>query len=184
VIASAASRLEEGLMAFLLAAMSILSFVQVILRYFFAIGMPWALEVITYMFAWMVLLGMSYCVKTGSHLGIDLAVKALPARGYRIAGVIGALACLIYSAILLYGSWNYVSRMYGLGVEAEDIPVQKWVILSALPIGFALLFFRFGQVLVGIVKGDRLGLGLADEVKDNLDLFKDDDLTANPLDRR
>lgn len=176
-IGRAANLLEEGLMAFLLTAMVLLSFVQVVLRYFFAIGIPWALEAVTYMFAWMVLLGMSYGVKVGAHLGVDIFVKALPGRGYRIASVIGGIICIVYAAVLLIGSWNYVSRIYLLGVETEDLPIQKWIVLSALPIGFALLAFRFAQALWRIARGEQEGLGLADETEENLDLFHADEAT-------
>ncbi len=166
--------IEEMLLAALLAAMVVLSFVQVVLRYGFNIGITWALEAITYMFAWMVLLGMSYCVKTGSHLGVDVFVKSLPARGYWTASVLGGLLCMLYASILLVGAWTYVDRMYLVGVEAESFAVPKWLILTALPIGFALLIFRFGQATWRVYIGRQAGLGLTDEVNESLELVHAD----------
>jgi len=60
-------RLEEGLIAFLLAAMTIVTFVQVIARYVFNYSFSWALELVTYLFAWLIFLGIPYGVRVGSH---------------------------------------------------------------------------------------------------------------------
>ncbi|HMR69278.1 MAG TPA: TRAP transporter small permease, partial [Rubrivivax sp.] len=64
----------------------------------------------------------------------------------------------------------YVSKMKMIGVELEDLPVPIWVARSILPIGFALLSFRFLQVLWGLVSGKSDSLHLADEVAEALKL--------------
>jgi C4-dicarboxylate transporter DctQ subunit len=66
------NRLEENFIALLLAAMTLITFSQVIARYFFNTGAVWALELTTYLFAWLVLFGMSYGVRVGAHIGIDV----------------------------------------------------------------------------------------------------------------
>ena len=53
------NRLEESVIAFLLAAMTIITFSQVVARYVFNTGTVWALELTTFCFAWLVLFGMS-----------------------------------------------------------------------------------------------------------------------------
>jgi C4-dicarboxylate transporter DctQ subunit len=159
-------KLEEGVIAFLLAAMTILTFVQVVLRYGFNSGLFWALEATTYMFAWLVLFGMSYGVKVGSHIGVDVVVKLLPAAGRRVAGVLAGLLCMLYAAIVLYGGYVYVDKMHTLGVEAEDLPIQRWLLISILPIGFGLLFVRLAQATWRIAAGRQEGLRLADEARE------------------
>ena len=65
-----ADRLEEAFMIVALAFMTLLTFVQVVLRYGFGTGFVWSLEATTYAFAWLVLIGMSYGVRTQSaHRG-------------------------------------------------------------------------------------------------------------------
>ena len=56
--------LEEWLMAALLAFMTVLTFLQVVMRYVFNTGWLWSLEATTYSFAALVLIGMSYGVRT------------------------------------------------------------------------------------------------------------------------
>jgi C4-dicarboxylate transporter DctQ subunit len=87
-------RLEEGLIAFLLAAMTVITFGQVIARYVFNYSFTWALELVTYLFAWMIFLGIPYGVRVGSHIGVDALVSALGAKAARVLGVIAAALCL------------------------------------------------------------------------------------------
>ena len=63
------NRLEEWFMAAALAFMTLLTFIQVVLREF-GTGWVWSLEATTYTFAWLVLVGMSYGVRTKSHLSL------------------------------------------------------------------------------------------------------------------
>ncbi len=164
-----AGKLEEGVIAFLLAAMTLLTFTQVVLRYVFNSGLFWALEATTYMFGWLVLFGMSYGIRVGSHIGVDILVKQLPPRWQRWVGVLAGLLCLLYAGIVLYGGIVYIDKMHTLGVEAEDLPIQRWLLLIILPIGFALLFVRLAQATWRIFTGSQSGLRLADEAREAID---------------
>ncbi|MCC7049367.1 MAG: TRAP transporter small permease [Alphaproteobacteria bacterium] len=149
--------------------MTLLTFTQVVLRYVFNSGLVWALEATTYMFGWLVLFGMSYGVKVGSHIGVDVLVKTLPVRGQRAVGVLAGLLCMLYAVIIFYGGYEYVAKMHQLGVEAEDIPIERWMLLIILPIGFALLFVRLGQVTWRILAGRQEGFRLADEAREAIE---------------
>ncbi|HYD31764.1 MAG TPA: TRAP transporter small permease [Azospirillaceae bacterium] len=162
------AHLEEGLMALLLAAMTVLTFVQVVLRYIFNTGFVWALETTTYMFGWLVLIGISYGVRVNAHIGIDFVVKALPVAGRRLVGLIAIALSFLYSGLMAWGAYKYIQRMQILGVNAEDIPVERWILAIVLPIGFALLAIRLLEVAVGILRGRRSGFELADEAAEML----------------
>jgi C4-dicarboxylate transporter, DctQ subunit len=175
VIARFVNRLEEVLIVLLLAAMTLLTFAQVVLRYVFNSGFVWALEATTYMFGWMVLLAISYGVKVGSHIGVDVVVKALPRSGQRVAGIIASVLSILYAVILLIGSYHYVDTMHTLDIEADDLPIDKWLLLMALPIGFILLLWRFAEAAWRIITGRESGLHLADEAREAIEQFHDGD---------
>jgi C4-dicarboxylate transporter DctQ subunit len=156
------ARLEEGLIAFLLAAMTLITFAQVIARYVFNYSFVWALELVTFLFAWLIFLGMSYGVRVGSHIGVDALVKALGRRSARAVSAVAALLCIAYSIIGLVGSWRYVSTMHMIGTLAQDLPIPVWIPQIALPLGFALLALRFAEVLYRILTGSEAHL-LGDE---------------------
>jgi C4-dicarboxylate transporter, DctQ subunit len=166
------NELEEGVIALLFAAMTLVTFTQVVLRYVFNSGFVWALELTVYLFAWLVLFGMSYGVKVGAHIGVDAFVKLFPDKVQRIFGLIVVAAGLIYGAILLSGSWDYVSKLYLIGIESEDLPVPQWLPMAILPIGVALLMFRIAQAGWRILTGAQEGLMIGDEAQHTIDDFR------------
>jgi C4-dicarboxylate transporter DctQ subunit len=161
-------RLEEALIGFLLAGMTLVAFGQVVARYVFNYSFTWALELTTTLFAWMIFLGIPYGVRVGSHIGVDALVRSLGPRGARIAGGIAAALCMVYAAILLYGSWQYVDKMYVVDIDMQDLPIPQWLPRAILVVSFALLLLRFGQVLWRIVTGRATRLHLGDEAAEAL----------------
>ena len=164
------ARLEEGVIALLLATMTLITFAQVVARYVFNYSFTWALELVTWLFAWLILLGMAYGVRVGAHIGVDVLVKALGPRPARVIGILAAAICLGYSVIFLVGGYQYVAKIHKIGILAQDLPVPQWVPRLALPVGFGLLALRFAQLLWRLVTGRESGLHLADEAADALKL--------------
>ena len=151
-------RIEELVLVLLMSAMTIVTFSQVVARYVFNSGAVWALELTVYLFAWLVLLGASMLVRTGAHIGIDAFTGLFGPRMQRGFGLAAILVSLLYAALMLYGAWDYVSRIARFGIEAEDLPVPLWIPLAALPLGIALLLARLVQALVAHLRGGRSGL--------------------------
>jgi C4-dicarboxylate transporter DctQ subunit len=149
------NRLEEGVLATLLALMTILTFVQVVLRYAFNSGLVWSLEATTYLFAALILFGMSYGVRTHTHIAVDLVIRRLPKRAAKIVNLVAILACLSYALLMLYGSAVFVDRLMILGNHARDIPLPKWLLTVTMPLGFTLLAFRFLEAGWRILRGER-----------------------------
>ncbi len=154
------NRLEENLMGFLLAVMTLLTALQVLLRYAFNTGLIWSLEATTYCFAWLVLLGMSYGVRTRSHIAVELLVNRLGSDKRRIVGLLAITVCLAYALLMFYGGLEFVRRLHELGNLARDVPVARWLLTSMLPIGFALLTVRFVQLGLKIWRREVSGLGM------------------------
>ena len=135
--------LEEGILATLLAFMTILTFLQVVLRYVFNSGIVWSLEATTYSFAALVLFGISYGVRTRSHIAVDLFTGKLSESLQRFVSIVAVAACLLYAILMLYGSSILVERLFVLGNDARDIPAPKWLLTATMPLGFLLLAYRF-----------------------------------------
>lgn len=159
---------EEGFIALLFAAMTLVTFSQVVARYVFNSGAVWALELTVYLFAWLVLFGMSYGVKVHAHLGVDAFAKLFPGPVQRTLALTAVAAGLIYGTILLIGSWDYVSKLYKIGIESEDLPIPQWVPMAILPIGVALLMYRFLEIGVRIWRGEQTSL-LGDEAMQTIE---------------
>ncbi len=166
-------RLEEWLISFLLAAMTLVTFMQVIARYIFNYSFVWALELNGVMFGWLIFIGMSYGVRVGAHIGVDAFVKSLSSGAARIVGMLAASMCILYALIVTIGGYQYVMKMYDVGILMQDMPIQQWIPRAVVPLGFGLLAFRFAQVFYQLATGQKATL-LGDEVKDALKLRQDE----------
>ena len=164
-----AHHLEEGFIALLLALMTMITFSQVIARYIFGAGFGWALELTTYLFAWLVLFGVSYGIKVGAHIGIDVVVRQFPHGLRRLVGLVAVLCCCAYCIILLVGAVGYVHKLYTIGIEAQDLPIPRWIPFIMLPIGLALALLRLLQIAWLTAIGQQEGLRLADEAREAIE---------------
>lgn len=172
------NRIEEGLVALLLAAMTLLSFGQVVARYVFNYSVGWAFELNAFIFGALIFFGLSWGVRVHAHIGVDVLIKKLSEGTARAVGIVACLLCLFYTSLVFYGAWGYVSRIYEVGIYAQDVPIPMWIPIVVLPLGYALLFIRFTQVLIGLLRGERSQL-LGDEAEDALKLFSTDDVPSH-----
>lgn len=173
MISRTINNLEEIIICLLLAAMTLLVFVEVVLRFGFGIGLMWSQELTLHLSAWMVLFGVSYGIKVGSHIGVDALVKTLPPQTRRIISGAAVIACLSYCGLFTSGSWVYLKKMYKIGIELDDMPIQKWVAHSILLIGMILIAIRLLMLLWAIFKGNAEGFSMVDEAKESMHLAEE-----------
>lgn len=165
--------LEESIIAILLASMTLLVFVEVVMRFGFNEGVMWAQELTLHLSAWLVLFGASYGVKIGSHIGVDALVKIMPPAVRRIISGVAVIACLVYCGLFIQGSWVYLEKMHMIGIELDDMPIPKWIAHSILLLGMVMLAWRLLQLLWDIATGKAEGFKLADEAKESMHLVEE-----------
>ncbi len=169
-------RVEEGFLAFLLAGMTVITFSQVVARYIFNTGAVWALELTTFFFAWLVILGISYGVRIQSHIGVDAFVKILGTRPQRIVGLLAILAGLAYAVLMLVGSWEHAFGVtFEYGFVTEDLKIPQWIPLSVLVFGFATMIVRMLGIAWRIIIHQESGMMIADEAREAIEQFADEE---------
>ncbi len=191
---------EEGFIAFLLAAMTLVTFVYVILNnlytlfytladrweasseFFFAIGdsilamaqaMTWSIALTKALFAWLIFFGLAYGVRTAGHIGVDALVKLASKPVQRYIGVVACLACLGYAGLIAVASFDWMGTLFSAGIGAEDLGhygIMQWHITIIVPFGYAMVFIRFLEIFVRILRNQQTGLGLADEAAEAMKL--------------
>ena len=159
-------RIEQTAIAYLLATMTIVTFSQVVARYLFNTGAVWALELTVFLFAWLILFGMSYGVKQGFHIGVDAFVRMLPERSHRALSLLVGAICIGYGVILLIGATEYWLKIYKIGIEAIDLPIPRWIPYMILPLGLALLIYRVIEACIAILKGERKSIAASHEAEE------------------
>lgn len=163
-------RLEEWIISLMLLAMTGLTFLQVVMRYVFNSGMTWALELTTVFFAIMIFVGVSYGVRVGSHIGVDALVKLMSPAKRKAVSILAVVLSLVYVGFILAGSMEYVLKMKDVGIELEDMPIERWQVLAVMPLGMVLTGYRFLQILYDLVTGRADSFKLADEAAEAMGL--------------
>jgi len=135
-------KLEENLIAFLLGAMTLITFANVVARKGFNSNILWGLELTVFLFGWLVLLGTSYAVKKGAHLGVDVILNMVAAPTRRVLGLISIGICIAFSLLLLKGAWDYWAnfanlpategRWFPLGFEDKFL-AKGWYEVDDIP---------------------------------------------------
>src|SRR5262249_20662761 len=168
-------RLEEWLIAALIAAATVITFIAVVHRYgssnsanlmrwarlhqlpwlyvianwlythLHAINVSWAQELATYMFIWMAKFGAALGVRTGIHVGVDVLVDRL-APPARKPVVVFALLCGALFTIII----GTLGAVYVYELDADQVSQElewpSWIIYLCIPLGSYLMCFRFLQV--------------------------------------
>lgn len=141
----------ELLIAALLAAMVVMVFGNVVLRYGFNSGITVSEELSRWAFVWLTFLGAVIAVKEGGHLGTDILVGRLGLTGKKVCLAIAEIAMLYCCWLIFSGSQTQLR--INLGVEA---PVSGWSLawLSGAGVVFAVLAaFFHGHKLLRLVRG-------------------------------
>jgi C4-dicarboxylate transporter DctQ subunit len=189
--------LEERIIAFLLVFMTLLVFLDVIMRFGFGTGFLWTQELTLYTSAWFVLFGISYGLKVGAHIGVDAVLNLLPPKPRRVLSALAVLLCIGYCILFIYGSWGYLSKVYSIGITVEDLRFPMWMVeafpqsiidswqidmtdpllplwlpQSILIFGMMLFGIRLSALFYAIITGKADGFHQIDEAEESLKLAK------------
>jgi len=94
------------IIALLLAAMVVLVFGNVVLRYAFNQGITSSEELSRVFFIWLTFLGAVVAMREHGHLGVDSLIKRLPRTGAKLAVLAGQGLMLFATALMISGSWT------------------------------------------------------------------------------
>lgn len=109
--------------------------------------LTWAQEACIYLFVWMAKFGAAYGVRVGVHVGVDLLVEMLEGSARRIVTVIAMSGGILFTGIIAWIGADFVYHVYLGGQTSPDLEMPMWIIYLAVPLGSALMCFRFIQAL-------------------------------------
>ena len=149
-------RLEEVLIASLMAAATLLIFVAVLHRYgtgvsflypyLIQIHLSWAQELCIYMFVWMAKFGAAYGVRTGIHVGVDVLVNQLSPTPRRYVVLFSLFCGALFTAVVGTMGLKFVLELAATDQVSADLEMPRWIVFSCVPAGSYLMCFRFLQV--------------------------------------
>ena len=170
-------RFEEILLSFLIASAVVLIFVAVVHRYSIgvaadflswarandyaglqgyarslfrwlaSINLTWAQEACIYLFVWKAKFGAAYGVRIGIHVGVDVLVERMSPKNQRLMIIIAFLACILFTGIVTWIGTDFVWHISKTGQISADLEMPMWIVYLAVPLGSALMCFRFIQAM-------------------------------------
>lgn len=161
-------RLEEILIASLMALATLVIFFAVVHRYASGLPIPgvqdalikintsWAQELCIYMFVWMAKFGAAYGVRTGIHVGVDVVINRLQTRWRNHFVVFGLLSGAAFTAIVATLGASLVWKLAQTDQTSSDLEIPIWLVYLAIPLGSSLMSFRFLQVAWQFVRTGHL----------------------------
>ncbi|HET7867077.1 MAG TPA: TRAP transporter small permease [Burkholderiaceae bacterium] len=159
-------RLEETLIAFLMAAATLVIFAAVAHRFLATVpvvqdlvlrmDVSWAQELCIFMFVWMAKFGAAYGVRQGIHVGVDVLVRKLPEPRRRPLTLFALLAGALFTGVVATLGGHFVARMAQTDQTSVDLEVPMWLVYLCVPLGSGLMCFRFLQVAWRFLKTGEL----------------------------
>ena len=132
---------NRWVLIFLLAAMSVIIFTNVVLRYTTHESIEWAEEVSRHMMIWLTFLGAGPVLRYGGHIAVENLQDALPRKGaIAMRAVVATLLFAFFGFMIWYG-WLYMQRTMFQLTAVTQIPFAY--IYSAMAIGGVLLVIHF-----------------------------------------
>jgi TRAP-type C4-dicarboxylate transport system permease small subunit len=142
-----------------LAAMVVLVFGNVALRYLFNSGIVVSEELSRWLLVWLTFLGAIVAVREHGHLGVDTLVRALPIVGRKFCFVVSYLLMLYANWLLVQGSWKQAIITYGDAAPATGLSVGIFYYSSGLIFGVSasvIMIYDLYRVLTGAVSSEEL----------------------------
>jgi TRAP-type transport system small permease protein len=142
-----------------LAAMVVLVFTNVVLRYVFNSGIATSEELSRWLLVWLTFLGAIVALRQHAHLGVDTLVKALPPRGKLLCFVLSYALMLYADALLTLGSWKQSVLTFHDSAPASGISVGLFFYSSGLVFGVSaavILLYDLARVLSGVATEEEL----------------------------
>jgi TRAP-type C4-dicarboxylate transport system permease small subunit len=113
--------LLKGFLAFLLLAIVVMVFGNVVLRYGFNSGIDISEELSRWCLVWITFIGAALALREGRHLGVDALVVRLTRRGRSVCFFITRVLMLVVSVLFFLGSlrqtridWDVAAPVTGL----------------------------------------------------------------------
>jgi TRAP-type C4-dicarboxylate transport system permease small subunit len=150
------SRFERAFLALnrwalilLLAAMSVIIFTNVTMRYTTDASLEWAEEVSRHMMIWLTFLGAGPVLRYGGHIAIENLQDALPQKGAIAMRIVVAALLFAFFGFMVWYGWLYMQRTMFQLTAVTQIPFAY--IYSAMAIGGVLLVIHFLLIVKGYV---------------------------------
>lgn len=146
-------RFFDKLLAFVtasaMAAIVLIVFVNVALRYIVNTGLTWSEEIAVNLFVWVIFLGAILAGLEGLHIKVDMLTKKLPKKIQKVFLVISSLCVLFAMGVLIVGGIDVVKVTDKNISAATGIPfsyISSALVVFAVCLVFVTLYNTYKEL--------------------------------------
>lgn len=146
------NNIEANLSAILLAAMTIVTIVQIVFRYFISYSLSWPEELGRYLFIAAVYVGSSYAEKEDKHLAITVLRTNAGKWCARYIPAVAQAVNFVFSAVMTWWGVIMTQFVYDSNQLAPAILIPMYIIYAVLPLGMGCMTIRAFFNLIRYIK--------------------------------
>lgn len=147
------SYVENTMLVFGILSATFVLFANVIMRYFLKSGLVWAEEYARFAIIWIVCGGCGAAVRRDEHMKITAIPDAIHNRIVKdILLLFVEIVCLIFSILMLTAGARLIRSMMTNNQLSPAMEIPLWWIYLSMPVGGAVMTFRFLLQIINTVR--------------------------------
>ncbi len=145
---------EEYFVVWTMAVMTILVFVQVVMRYVFSNSLSWSEELARFIFMWVSWIGASYAVKERTHFRVEMFADMMKGEKRKRFELVILIVWFIFCVFMAFIGTRLIIFLMETGQisAAMEIPMS-WVYAS-VPVGCGLMALRLIVEIKKLLRGE------------------------------
>lgn len=140
--------IEKYVLSLGLIALSAVVIFTVITRYFLGYSPNWSDELPRFIVIWVTFIGMSYCVRKGEHVVIDVLITKIPSGLRKILSMTILLICFLALMYMTYVSYEFTLKVFATNQRSVTLDISMGYIYMAVPVGCFLSAINFLHIII------------------------------------
>lgn len=136
------NKLDENLSALLLGAMTIITVIQIVFRYFISYSLSWPEELGRFLFIAAVYIGSSYAEKDDKHLAITILRTNAGKWCAKYVPVIAEVVNIGFCAVMTWWGISMTQFVYESNQFAPALLIPMYFIYFVIPFGMGFMTIR------------------------------------------
>ena len=137
-----------------MAIMTILVFIQVVMRYVFSNSLSWSEELARFIFLWLSWIGASYAVKERTHFRVEMFIDMFKGKKRKQSEMVVLAIWFVFALIAAWLGTQVVLFLIESGQTSAAMEVPMSWVYASVPVGCALMSLRLGIEMWKIYNGE------------------------------
>ena len=148
---------EEYFIVWTMAIMTVLVFLQVVMRYVFANSLSWSEEMARFIFLWLSWIGASYAVKERSHFRVEMFANMIQGTARKYFECFILIFWFIFSLFLTWFGTELLLFLHDSGQFSAAMEIPMTLPYASVPVGCGLMSIRLLIEIYKIFRGETAG---------------------------